>query len=62
MLDLSPSFAPAALPGAHSGRALEEQEAWRAHADFMNALVDEGSRRWNTRHATLLTAAAVLIF
>jgi uncharacterized protein YciI len=23
-------------------RAMEEQEAWRPHADFMNALVDEG--------------------
>jgi hypothetical protein len=23
-------------------RPLEEQEGWRAHADFMNALVDQG--------------------
>lgn len=25
-----------------NGRPLEEQEAWRAHADFMNALLAEG--------------------
>jgi uncharacterized protein YciI len=25
-----------------AGRAMEEQVAWRPHADFMNALVDEG--------------------
>ena len=26
----------------HAGRGMEEQDAWRPHADFMNALVDEG--------------------
>jgi len=24
------------------GAPMEEQEAWRPHADFMNALVDDG--------------------
>jgi uncharacterized protein YciI len=29
-------------PAYRHGVAMEEQEAWRAHADFMNALVAEG--------------------
>jgi uncharacterized protein len=29
-------------PAWQAGRPLEEQDAWRPHADFMNALVDEG--------------------
>jgi uncharacterized protein YciI len=29
-------------PRYHHGTPLEEQEAWRPHADFMNALLAEG--------------------
>ena len=29
-------------PAYRHGRPMEEQEAWRPHADFMNALLDEG--------------------
>ena len=29
-------------PGWRHGTPMEEQDAWRAHADFMNALVDDG--------------------
>lgn len=29
-------------PAWRYGVPMEEQEAWRPHADFMNALVDEG--------------------
>jgi len=29
-------------PAYRHGRPMEEQEAWRAHADFMNVLVADG--------------------
>jgi hypothetical protein len=39
-----PLFAVFITRGAawQSGRPMEAQDAWRPHADFMNALVDEG--------------------
>ncbi len=39
-----PNFAVFLTRGAASqaGRGLEEQDAWRPHPNFMNALVDEG--------------------
>jgi hypothetical protein len=44
MISHMPIFAVFITRGAawQPTRAMEEQEAWRPHADFMNALVDDG--------------------